>query len=86
MFLFFYFRTALCVPTYHIYHNRHFLYGHKHVYYILGNDILYSICNENFIYLFNNLDVDCLTDVYILIAKYFHISYIQIFLPITKQL
>ena len=63
----------LCVSTYHICHNKHFRDGHKHVYYIL------DICNENFIYLFDNLDVDYSSDLYILSAKYFHIPYIQLF-------
>ena len=68
-----------CLSTYHICHNRHFCDGHKHVYYVLGIDILYSICNENLIYLFDNLDVDCSSNLYILSAKYFHIPYIQLF-------
>ena len=59
----------LCVSTYHIYHNTHFVMVID-MFYILGINILYSICNKNLICLFDNLDVDVLSDLYILSAKH----------------
>lgn len=76
IFLFSYWHNV-CVPTYQIYHNRHFLEGLKHVYYLLGIN-MYSICIENLICLFDIPDIDYSSNPYILSTKYFHIPCIQL--------